>query len=83
MTTITSNNVITQLLDFTIPEEYKPFLDDIMRVASIQITIQFLYYMNSNGVIPFFSLDFFFMLLYIILGVCVYWMIIKKLLLLK
>jgi hypothetical protein len=83
MTTITSNNVITQLLDFTIPEEYKPFLDDIMRVASIQITIQFLYYMNSNGVIPFFYLDFFFMLLYIILGVCVYWMIIKKLLLLK
>lgn len=57
--------------------EYKGVLEDVIRMVIIQITIQFLYYVN-NGV-PFFSVDFFLLVLYIILGVAVYWLVFKKL----
>lgn len=64
-------------------KEYIEFINDIIRMITIQIMIQFLFYINNPNEVAFFSADFFLLLIYIILGVCVYWLIIKKLIIFK
>lgn len=59
-------------------KEYIAMMDDIARMVVIQFTIQFLYFINSKDGEAFFSLDFLLLLVYIILGVCLYWLIFKK-----
>jgi hypothetical protein len=71
------------LYEISLPnKEYITLLDDIVRMVLIQVTIQFLYYINdsSNG---FFTTDFILLVLYVVLGVCVYWLIFKKLIVFK
>lgn len=63
--------------------DYIQFVEDIVRMLAIQMTIQFLYFINSNGEVSFFALDFLLLSIYIVLGVCVYWLIIKKLVVFK
>lgn len=63
--------------------EYVGLVEDILRMVTIQTTIQFLYFINSNGAIAFFSADFFLLVTYVILGVCVYWLVFKKLIAFK
>ncbi len=63
-------------------KEYVEFINDIVRMVTIQVMIQFLFSINSEGV-AFFSVDFFLLLLYIVLGVCVYWLIVKRLVMFK
>lgn len=63
--------------------EYVGLVEDILRMVVIQTTIQFLYFINSNGGIPFFSADFFLLITYVVLGVCVYWLVFKKLIVFK
>lgn len=64
-------------------KEYIDFINDIIRMITIQIMIQFLYYINNPTEVAFFSADFFLLLIYIVLGVCVYWLVIKKLIIFK
>ena len=59
-------------------KDYAEFINDIVRMVTIQVMIQFLFSINSEGV-AFFSVDFFLLLLYIVLGVCVYWLIVNRL----
>lgn len=59
-------------------KEYLGMVDDISRMVIIQFTIQFLYFINSKDNEAFFTLDFLLLLIYIILGVCLYWLIFKK-----
>jgi heme/copper-type cytochrome/quinol oxidase subunit 4 len=59
-------------------KEYVALMDDISRMVIIQFTIQFLYYINNKEDEGFFTLDFFMLLVYIVLGVCLYWLIFKK-----
>lgn len=63
-------------------KEYLSLLEDVMRMVTIQITIQFLYFINNDNV-SFFSADFVLLLIYVVLGVCVYWLVIKKLVIFK
>lgn len=58
-------------------KEFVPMLEDIIRMLTIQITLQFLLYINNTET-AFFTSDFFLLLIYVVLGVCVYWLIIKK-----
>ena len=62
--------------------EYVGLIEDIIRMVTIQITIQFLYFINNTDV-GFFTVDFFLLVIYIVLGVCVYWLIFKKLIVFK
>ena len=74
----------SSLYIFELPNpEYKPLIDDIARMVIIQFTLQFLYFINGPGDNPFFSADFFLLLIYVVLGVCVYWLVFKKLILFK
>lgn len=59
-------------------KEYVALMDDVSRMVIIQFTIQFLYYINNKEGEGFFTLDFFLLLVYIVLGVCLYWLIFKK-----
>lgn len=58
--------------------EYITLVEDIIRMVIIQTTIQFLYYIN-NAESAFFSVDFLLLVVYVVLGVCVYWLVFKKL----
>ncbi len=64
-------------------KEYIDFINDVLRMITIQWMIQFLFYINNPADVAFFSADFFLLLIYITLGVCVYWLIIKKLVVFK
>lgn len=59
-------------------KEYVGMMDDIARMIIIQFTIQFLYFINNKEGEAFFTLDFFLLLVYIVLGVSLYWLIFKK-----
>jgi len=63
-------------------KEYIPLIYDVTRMLTIQVVIQFLYYINTDNT-SFFSADFFLLSVYITLGVCVYWLIIKKVVVFK
>lgn len=58
--------------------EYVPLFDDIARMVLIQITIQLMFYM-SNPESAFVTDDFILLMLYIVLGVCLYWLVFKNL----
>lgn len=64
-------------------KEYIDFINDVIRMLTIQVMIQFLFYINNPVETTFFSGDFILLLIYIILGVCVYWLVIKKLIIFK
>lgn len=65
-------------------KEYLPFVNDLVRMMTIQIMIQFLFFLNSTADdAAFLTADFFLLLLYVALGVCVYWLVIKKLVMFK
>lgn len=62
-----------------IDKEYKEYVNDMLRMATIQIMANLMYYMSSGGRVPFFSAQFVQTLLYILLGVSAYWLILNKL----
>ncbi len=64
-------------------KEYVGMIDDVLRMVTIQFMIQFLLFINNPSEVSFFSIDFMLLVLYIVLGVCVYWLVIKKLILFK
>jgi hypothetical protein len=62
-----------------IDKDYIPFLEDLARMITIQIVLQFMLFVQSPSSNPFFDVRFIQVLLYIILGVSVYWLVLKKL----
>lgn len=64
-------------------KEYVEFINDVIRMLTIQCMIQFLFYINNPSEVSFFSTDFLLLIIYVTLGVCVYWLVIKKLVIFK
>jgi hypothetical protein len=62
-----------------IGKEYLPFLEDIARMFTIQVVLQLMLFAQSPSANPFFDVRFIEALLYILLGVSVYWLVLKKL----
>jgi hypothetical protein len=62
-----------------INKEYFPYIEDVLRMITIQIVIQFMYFLQAPSVSSFFNASFFEILFYIVLGVTTYWLIVKKL----
>jgi hypothetical protein len=60
-------------------KEYIGLVDDIARMVIIQASIQLLLYATSPEQNQFFSADFILLVIYIILGICLYWLVFKKL----
>jgi len=62
-----------------IEKEYVPYIEDVIRMVILQLTINFMYFSKDPTNNAFFTLEFFELVLYIIIGVSVYWLIFKKL----
>lgn len=57
-------------------KEYIGMFEDILRMVTIQVTIQFLYALNTSA--EFMTVDFLLLIIYVILGVCLYWLVVRK-----
>jgi hypothetical protein len=63
-------------ISITVPKsEYIPYCDDLVRIVTIQFVIQFM--MMLRGASSFDS-EFVELVLYILAGVSMYWLILKK-----
>lgn len=58
--------------------EYVPVCEDIMRMLLIQLTIQMMFYLSASDR-AFLTEEFILLVLYIILGVCLYWLVFRSL----
>ena len=65
---------ISQYVD----KEYIEYIEDLIKILLIQINLRFMYFMKNPNENVFFTYDIIEMLLYVIIGVSVYWLIIKK-----
>lgn len=63
-------------IEITVPKsEYIPYCDDLVRIVTIQFVIQFMMMLRgASG----FDTDFLELVLYILAGVSMYWLILKK-----
>lgn len=58
--------------------EYVPMFNDMVRMAVIQLTIQMLLYFSGDAGERYFTREFLMLLMYIILGVLMYWLVVRK-----
>ena len=77
---MSSNNIA--LYSFNVSSkigDYIPLVDDLVRMGTIQVVIQLLYFMSdSKGTVSFFSGDFVMLLLFVLAGVATYHLLVKK-----
>lgn len=62
-------------------KEYIPMVDDMLRIVCIQVAIQLMLF--ASGESQFFTAEFIMLVIYIVLGVALYWLVAKKLVVLK
>ena len=64
---------------FASDDNTKYMIYDIVRIVTIQVITQFLFVINSNGTdVKFFNTTFLKTVIFLCLGILVYWLIIKK-----
>lgn len=66
-------------LSSVLGREYVPFVQDVIRMVCIQVSIQLLYHLGAPAGTPFFSSDFVMLIVYVVLGVMLYWLVLRKL----
>ena len=65
---------------FSFDKDTMPMVYDIIRIVTIQVITQFLFVLNSNGNdVKFFNITFMKTVIFLCLGILVYWLIVKKL----
>ena len=64
--------------DLNIDKEYIPLINDILRMSVIQIVAQFLFYLANPKNNPMFGETFIQTLFFLLIGIIVYWVIIRK-----
>jgi hypothetical protein len=62
---------------------YIPMIEDLVRIYLIQVVVQFMLFIRSPSHYSIFDCDFLENLIYIGLGMCVYWLVFKRLVKLK
>ena len=69
---------------FQIPnKDYIDVIDDVFRMVTIQLSIQFLYFLNSSDTVSLFSSDFVLLVIYMILGILFYRLVLRKMIAFK
>jgi uncharacterized membrane protein SirB2 len=59
-------------------KDFVPFFNDTLRMVTLQIIIQFMFFLKDYKQNPFFCESFFELIFYIVLGLMFYWLIIRK-----
>lgn len=63
---------------------YAVFIEDVLRMLCVQLTIQMMIYCSSEpGTTAFISSQFLLMLAYVVLGVALYWLVLKRVVVFK
>ena len=70
-------------LDLNIDKEYIPVINDVIRMMIIQIVAQVLFVMSSKTKESFFNEVFIQTLSFIVIVVLIYWLIIRKLIVIQ
>ena len=72
-----SGSIFTIPISRVLGADYMPMISDVMRMVCIHFTIQFMMYVGGSDT-SIFSREFIETLLYIVLGVLVFWLIFKR-----
>jgi hypothetical protein len=82
-----AESIFNQLYELNVTKqfgkEYIPFFEDLIRVVIIQIIYQIMFVFRNPNVFTLFDGDFLEAVFYLIVGVCVYWLVFKRLVVLK
>ena len=63
----------------TFDKNTMPMIYDIIRIVTIQVITQFLFVLNNNGTdVKFFNSTFLKTVIFLCLGILVYWLIVRK-----
>ena len=62
-----------------IGQDYIPIVESVFKMLTIQIIVQFMYFLKNPMENHFFSAVFFELILYVFVGLCGYWLIFKRL----
>ncbi len=63
----------------TFDKNTMPMIYDIIRIVTIQVITQFLFVINNNGTdVKFFNSTFLKTVIFLCLGILVYWLIVRK-----
>lgn len=63
-------------IDLNIDKEYIPLINDLIRMGVIHIVAQLLFNVSNNE--KFLTTEFIQTVLYVLLGICVYWLVVRK-----
>ena len=66
------------IFTINVPNEYRSYVEDLSRMIIIQITANLLLTISSPKKFSFFSSEFLKTLLFIVVGVSVYWLVLRK-----
>jgi hypothetical protein len=79
---VKDSNINSDDAMFTVPvsslvgKEYIPLVDDVVRMVCIQCTIQLMIFLGGGA--AFFTSDFVLLVIYVVLGVMLYWLVVRK-----
>lgn len=75
------SSLFTVDVSSTIGPDFAPMANDVARMVCIQVAIQLMLVLASGGAngIAFFSSEFLLLVFYIVLGVMLYWLAVRKL----
>ena len=65
-------------IDLDIDKEYIPMVNDLTRMTIIQVVAQTLFYLINPGTVSLISATFLKTLIFICIGITVYWLIVRK-----
>lgn len=76
------------LFEVNVTEEWGPgyavFIEDVLRMICIQLTIQIMLFYSSDSPNPsFLTPQFVIMIAYVVLGVALYWLVLKRVVVFK
>lgn len=69
------------LFYYNIPIEYRSYVEDLSRMIILQVSANFLFSLSNPEKYSLFSGDFLMTLSYIIIGISIYWLVFRKIIL--
>jgi hypothetical protein len=74
-----NNSESDTIFKLNLPKEYRSYVEDLSRMIIIQLVANLLLYASDSRQYPLFGTTFFKTMLFIVVGVSVYWLIFRKL----
>ena len=69
---------MASIFKINVNEEYKPLVEDLVRVFVILTVADMLFFMSNSKKNTLFGNNYWDVLLFVLVGVCAYWLVFKK-----